>query len=408
MASVPRSPSAESSEMSFPPWRTARRIVGHERAIATLRAAAASGRMPHAWLFAGPQGVGKASLACAWVRTLLARQTGGPRKPDDRKEGGDADPVPGLFGEPETASTVASEEGSDDLFALSADHPVFRQVAAGSHPDLMILDPEEWSAGEGGRARVTRQIRVEDVRRIHRFYAYTASGEGWRVTLIDEAEAMNSSAANALLKILEEPPARALLILVSHRPGRLLPTIRSRCRMLVFQPLSLSDMHDFLAEEVPECDAPAREAAARLAEGAPGRAIALLRNDGLTLYRELLGLLADEDASSGLQARARFIEQVAGYPERYRLALDLWRDLHARLVRFAVSLPDGEKEGPLPEEAVLLERWRCLSSPDRWIERWERTGRLIEQAERLYLDRKQVLWTLFAEDGLPGAGPNRS
>ncbi|RMF11898.1 MAG: AAA family ATPase [Alphaproteobacteria bacterium] len=415
MARAPRSPSAEPAGTSFPAWRTARRIIGHEQAIGTLHAAAASGRMPHAWLFAGPQGVGKASLACAWARSLLARQATAMGAQEgkgtaDFSLAAEHDSGPGLFDDEKVTPPSRSEGGQEDedFFALSADHPVFRQVAAGSHPDLLILDPEEMSAGEGGRARATRQIRVEDVRRIHRFYAHTASSEGWRITLIDEAEAMNLSAANALLKILEEPPARGLLILVSHQPGRLLPTIRSRCRTLVFQPLTLSDMHDFLAEEAPECDAPTRDAAARLAEGAPGRALNLLRNDGLTLYRELLGLLADENVASGLQARARFIEQVAGDPERHRLVLDLWRDLHARLVRFAVSPPAGKEEGPLPEEAVLLERWCCRSSPDEWIERWERTGRLIEQAERLYLDRKQVLWTLFAEDGLPGVEPHRS
>ncbi len=393
--------------------RTTARVVGHERAVEVLRRASASGRMPHAWLFAGPDGLGKASLAFAWVRTLLARQA--HRSESGHAGGAEKEPEgPGLFGDEAgeapvpPSSSASGEEGDDggDLFALGPDHPVFRQVAAGSHPDLLVLDPEELAAGEGGnKTRASPQIRVEDVRRIHRFYAHTASGEGWRITIIDGAEAMNRNAANALLKVLEEPPERALLILISHRPGDLLATIRSRCRTLAFQPLSPSEMHEFLLAHAPGHDGSTREAVARLAEGAPGRALELLRHDGLALYRELLELLAQEDAAAGMPARARFIDGLAADPERYRLVLRLWRDLHARLVRFAVMRPDASGDapaaGPLPEEAALLERWRARSSPERWIERWEETGRLIAQAERLYLDRRQVLWTLFAEHGLP-------
>ncbi len=400
-----------SVEAPFPDWRVARRIVGHERAIDTLQTATASGRMPHAWLFAGPEGLGKASLACAWVRTLLARQTNVAEEKTDPAGVEKAAAAPGLFGKEEdfpTETAVSSSKGEaagtgaqdEGLFALSPDHPVFRQVAAGSSPDLLILDPQELAAGEGGKARATLQIRVEDVRRIHRFYAHTASGEGWRITLVNGAEAMNPSAANALLKILEEPPARALLILISHRPGRLLPTIRSRCRTLAFQPLSMDEMRDFLRGQEPGCDEATRDAVARLAEGAPGRALALLKHEGLALYRELLGLLANDISAAGTQARAHFIATLAAQPERYRLALELWRNLHVRLVRFAVVAEAAREDaGALPEEAALLARWRARSSPERWVARWEEGGRLIEQAERLYLDRKQVLWTLFAEDG---------
>ena len=176
-------------------------LIGHERAEAVLLDAWNSGRMPHAWLICGPRGIGKATLAFRLARFVLAR---GSLASDSLFAGGKA-------AEP------------DSLKVDPAD-PVFRRVAAGGHADLLTL--ERGYEREGGRRRGS--IVIDDVRKAGRLMGLTAGEGGWRVLVVDAADDLNVNAANALLKQLEEPPKRALILLVSHAPGRLQATIRSR------------------------------------------------------------------------------------------------------------------------------------------------------------------------------------
>jgi len=165
------------------------RLVGHEAAKRRMLEAVSSGRLHHAWLLSGPRGIGKATLAYRFARFLLA--------------------YPERVGE-----TV-------DNLAVPADHPVFHHVAAHAHPDLFVLERE--IDPKTGRARAI--INVEDVRKTIHFLSMTAAEGGWRVAIIDAADEMNANAANALLKILEEPPEKSILFLVAHAPGKLLPTM---------------------------------------------------------------------------------------------------------------------------------------------------------------------------------------
>ncbi|MBO0737123.1 MAG: DNA polymerase III subunit delta', partial [Alphaproteobacteria bacterium] len=178
-------------------------LLGHERIECELRRLDEAGRLPHAILLSGPRGVGKATLAFRLARYLLAKSAGIPAGPS----GG------GLYVDPDSS--------------------VFRRVASGGHADLLTIgrgyDPR--------RRRLRSEIIVEDTREIAGFFRLTAAEEGWRVVVVDGAEAMNRHAANALLKTLEEPPQRALLLLVSHNAGQLPPTIRSRCRRVPVMPL---------------------------------------------------------------------------------------------------------------------------------------------------------------------------
>ena len=167
-------------------------LLGHEHTERELRRLAEGGRLPHALLLTGPRGIGKATLAFRLTRFLLAQ-------PADRADSG-------LVVDP--ASNA------------------FRRVASGGHADLLTVE----RAYDPRRRRLRSDIIVEDVREISGFMRLTAAEEGWRIVIVDSAEEMNRNAANALLKILEEPPHRALLLLISHSPGQLLPTIRSRCR----------------------------------------------------------------------------------------------------------------------------------------------------------------------------------
>src|SRR6478609_5604994 len=174
-------------------------LIGHEAAEAAFEASRQRGRLHHAWLLTGPEGVGKATFAYRAARRLL---------------GAPADPAYGVLG-------------------ANPDHPASRQIIARSHPDILVIE----RVGEDGKPR--KVIPVDDARRLAEFFSKSPASAPHRVATIDAADDLNLNAANAILKTLEEPPPKGVLLMVSHSPGRLLPTIRSRCRRLAFQPLGI-------------------------------------------------------------------------------------------------------------------------------------------------------------------------
>ncbi|AQS84774.1 DNA polymerase III subunit delta' [Acetobacter aceti] len=207
-------------------------VVGHDAAFSAFDEAFASGRLHHAWLLTGPAGIGKLPLAFRMARRLLGAEDG------------------------------QSSAG--------------RLVSAGSHPDLLAVG----RAFDEKKQKFRGEIVADDIRPINAFMHRTAAEGGWRVVIVDTAEAMNRNAANALLKILEEPPVRAILILTSATPGALLPTIRSRVRRLPVAPLREGDVRAVLRATVPDAEPGEIERVVPLAEGSPGRAIALLADKG--------------------------------------------------------------------------------------------------------------------------------
>lgn len=297
--------------------RETAQLVGQTAAEAEFLTAYASGRLHHGWLLTGPRGVGKATLAWRIARFLLAT----PPQEDD-----------GLFGAPPPPATLD----------IAPDHPVARRVLARSEPGLALVTR---SLNDKGRLRDI--IAVEDVRDLHRFFGLSAADGGRRVVIVDAADEMNTAAANALLKMLEEPPARATLLLVSHQPARLLPTIRSRCRGLRLSPLSPADMGAALAQagqDLPEgADA---AAVAELSGGSVGAAIRLLSQDGVALYGRLIALLATLPRFDRPAAQA-LADSIAGPKgaDRARLLFDLTDIALARLAR------TGAQGAPLPEAA---------------------------------------------------------
>jgi len=303
-------------------------LLGHAAAEAMLAEAARSGRLPHAWLFTGPAGVGKATLAYRFARWLLAGMPAGA----------------GL--------------------ALPSEHPVFRRVAAGAHADLLTLSPE---GGEGKRVL----IRVDAVRQVKGFMALTPAEGGYRVVVLDEPEAMDAAGQNAILKTLEEPPARAVLLMACAAPGRLLPTIRSRVRRLDLAPLSDADMTRVLAAQLPDLGAEDRAALLRIAGGAPGRAVGLASGEGLELAR-----LAEE-ALAGVSGRRAIAlaERVAA------------REVGPMVQFFALlraALAAGLRAAPQPA-------WVARRPAAEWAEIWSRLGAHAGAAERLSLERKQAV-----------------
>jgi len=335
-----------------PPPRETLRLVGHAAAEHALLSAYRSDRMHHAWLISGPEGVGKATLAYRLARFVLAH-------PD-----------------PADAAVQAAQD-----LAVSEDHPAARRLARLSHPDLLVLR-RGWNAD---RKTFFAEIRVDDVRRAGSFFGSTAGEGGWRVCVVDTADDMNGAAANALLKALEEPPPRALFLLLSAAPRALPAPVRSRCRSLRLSPLRQAETLEVLSglpEIVEEHEPEALATAAELSEGSVARALSLLASDGAALRNMVTGLL-DHLPAVDVRAAHALAEDVArrGAEARFALFVTLLGDwLHARVAA-----------GAALREPRLA----------RFAELWEKTARSAHEIEVFNLDRRPfVLETLTELAGL--------
>ena len=326
--------------MSFAEPRANPVLFGHADAEVEMVDAIRTGRMHHAWLITGPEGVGKATLAYRFARRLLAGLPAG------------------------------------DSLALDADDPVFRRVAAHSHADLLTVE----RVFNDKTRRMKTQIAVDDVRKINGFMSLTPAEGGWRVVVVDGAEELNQASANALLKVLEEPPPRAMLLLVCAAPGRLLATIRSRCRRLRLTPLADAEMAALLAEQLPRLDADQRGRLITLAEGSPGRAIMLAEAEGLkiaALVDRLLAELPGVPVSRGYE-----IADVLGRSDTgFSTFMDLLRAGVAAAVR------EAARGRPDPDQQRLV----GLRPLDAWGELWQNLSRLQDETERFALDKRQAI-----------------
>jgi len=317
--------------MTAPAPRENPRLIGHDGAERAILDALRGGRLHHAWLITGPEGVGKATLAYRFARRLLA--------------------------------------GGAETLDLDPSHLVFRRVAAGTHADLLTIE-REW---DEKKKRLKKNIAAEAVREIPGFLHLTPAEGGWRVVIVDGAEDMNAHSANALLKVLEEPPARAVLMLISATPGRLLPTIRSRCRMLALSPLADADMGRVLGTYLPDLPAAERATLASLAEGAPGRALALAGQGGLAIA----GMVAEIMA-----AQPRF-SLLRGYEMADALRDEVAFDMFFALLRQAIA-------------AAVTASLRAGHAPahsQAWTDIWSRIGEIQAETDRHNLDRRQAVVT---------------
>jgi DNA polymerase III subunit delta' len=331
----------DSEETEAPHPRATHVLFGHAMAEAALLAAYRSGRVPHAILIVGGRGIGKATLAYRMARFILAH------------------PDPAAH-EVELAASLA----------VDPDHPVARRIAAQAQGDLLIL---ERTLNDKGVLR--QQIAVEDVRRTVSFFGSTAGEGGWRIAIVDAVDELNKSSANALLKVLEEPPQRALLLLVCHSAARVPATLRSRCRVVTLRPLAEADVTAAVAA-VPGIAANHRElaAAAAAGEGSVARALALLDGDALELRQQALDLL---DRLPALDANALHAlgEAIAGTdPQPLAAFVDT---VNAWLSRRL----DHEAGG--------------ISRLDRLAEAWERVNQAVRDAETYNLERKPLVFSVF-------------
>ncbi len=361
----------DSLSESHPEPRENAILFGHTDAEETLLSAYNSERMHHAWLICGPKGIGKATLAFRFARFLLAQ----PPKTDDG----------GLFGEAPPAEKPQTLD-------ISPDHPVFHRVAANGHADLMTVE----RAYDDKKDRRKTEIAVGDVRGVGGFLSKTAAEGGWRVIVIDAADEMNRNAANAVLKILEEPPRQAILLLVCHNPGRLLPTITSRCRKLSLAPLVEETVSELMQRYEPATSPEDARALARLSEGSIGRALSLAEEGGLDFYNDLVGLLStlpklDTGKLHGLGDRLA----ARGAEGSFITVMELLRWWLGRLIRYGAA-GDLGPSSPTQDELALYTRLLGLAGLDRWIEVWEKVSQLIARAGGgAQLDRKQVVLNAF-------------
>jgi len=325
-------------------------LFGHEDAERALLDAYKSGRIAHAWLIGGPPGIGKATLAFRLARFVLAHPD--PHSPEVQK-----------------ATSLAVDPG----------HPVARRVAAQAQNDLLVL---ERSINEQ-TGKLYTVIRVDDVRRTVSFFGSTAGEGGWRIAIVDAVDDLQREGANALLKVLEEPPERSLLLLISHAPGRELPTIRSRCRRLLLRPLEADDVVRALAQATGRNahESEVRQAA-DVAEGSVGRALGLLDGAALALRQRMLDLFAqlpDPDP----RALHALGEAIGGTdPRTLEAFMDMvngW--LSARL---DAGLDAGLGEGAQPKAQMA-----------RVAEIWEKVNRAAREVETYNLERKPLVFSVF-------------
>ncbi len=314
-------------------------LLGHAAAEAVFDEAIRAGRVHHAWLLTGPEGVGKATLAYRFARRLLA----GPGMP----------------------AAQANDPAS----------PVFRRVAAGTHADLLTIE-REW---DDKRRRLRSEIVVDSARGVADFLRLTPAEGGWRLVVVDGAEHLNRNAANALLKVLEEPPPRAVLLLTCASPGRLLPTIRSRCRRLRLGELGPADMERVLARCLPDMGLADRAALAVLS-GAPGRALVLAEEQGVEVAA-LVGDVLQAAPNLPVLRAYEIADKLARNDAGFAAFMGLLRDAISAAVRNAAR---GRAD-------AAQQRLAALRPLAEWGDLWHALTRLQDDTERFNLDKRHAI-----------------
>jgi DNA polymerase III subunit delta' len=308
-------------------------LVGHRAALATASRAIRSGRPPQGWLISGPPGVGKATFAFRIARYLLA--------------------------------CGATDRGPEDL-SVPENDPASMQVSAGGHPGLLVLQ----RGINPNTGKPMTVLGVDEIRKLAGFFGMTSGAGGWRVAIVDTADDMNPQAANALLKALEEPPARAMLMLLSNAPGQLLPTIRSRCQRLDLRPLSDAELAQELSERLPSLDAGERKRLIRISGGSIGAALTLAEGDGLALAEEaerLVDRAASPDMAATL-ALADKLSRINDGTDRFGLFL-----IEALTNRIRMRATEGG------------------AGLDRWTDLLEKLNRSFLRTSALHLDPRQTI-----------------
>ena len=342
--------------LDFPHPREQSDLTGHAVAEQHLLKSYVSGKVHHAWILSGTRGVGKATLAYRFARFVL-------KHPDP---------------------TSLAENRPQSLYVEPED-PVFRRVASAGHADLFVAR----RTYDQRTKRLGRQISVETIRRTSQFYTRTAGEGGWRICIVDAADDMNASAANALLKVLEEPPPRSLFILIAHAPGRLLPTIRSRCGSLTLHGLPAADLSQVITRNLTDADVPQIDELTTLSRGSPGRALALIQGKGWANFQDFTRLLSTPPGADHKEAMA-FAERLGarGAETEFLLFFELLCDWLAASIRSRAAASDAP-------EGIPAAQWSARAMPTSrlgaWSEAWQEITHSLARTNALNLDRKQTV-----------------
>lgn len=344
--------------------------LGHERNEDEILKLFNSGKMPHALVFAGAEGIGKFTFAYRTARFLLSQELEDPNQ--------DA-----LFG-PEP-----SEPPKD--MNVGVDHPVFRRVAAGGHSDFFTIG----RLFDEGKGQYKGGVEIAEVRKVAPFLRMTAAEGGWRVVIVNDADTMNRASQNGILKILEEPPKNTLLILIAHRPGALIPTIRSRARVMHFDPLGIDDMRSLLQKQGHHLAQDELHALYTLSEGSIGRALDLIDQGGLDVMGRVISMFEDYPSWKWSQlhvvaedyARANNATSFAMFQNVMQWIARQMAVCKAR----GQSLPAGPMSA-LPQFSELVQK----SPLERLLEICDNLNEHFEKVNRGNLEKRQAVLKAFS------------
>jgi DNA polymerase-3 subunit delta' len=350
-----------------PPPRENAELIGHEAAEQALLSDFYNNKLPHALVLTGPSGIGKATFAFRLARFLFSQAA----------DGGDS-----LFGLPDKATS---------LFVKPED-PVFRRVASGGHADLLTVEREF----DDKKDRLKTEISVDAVRKINPFLRKTSAEGGWRVVIIDQAEYLNNNGQNALLKILEEPPQKTLLILTTSRPGAFLPTIRSRCRFLDLSPLDEKNLQQLLSRYADIVDPRQAQGICRLAEGSIGRALQLADGKGMAFYQQLCDVFLSAPGMDMLKAHD-FAEKHGRYgaEKEYEAICDMMSWIVARALRLMARGEDPVDI--LPGDAAVYRHIIAAYGQRGLLTLNDALAQVFYQTDVANLDKRQALLSAFSQ-----------
>lgn len=356
-------------------------LFGHEVAEQKFAGDFASGKLHHAYLITGPKGIGKATFAYRMARFIL-----GHGALSTKVEQG-----PSLFGD-----MLPPIETPAVKLQMDPENPLFRRIAASSHTDLLTLAPL-YDAKKGAEKAT---ISIDEARKVPTFLSLTPAEGDWRVVIIDAVDQLTNQAANALLKILEEPPANALLFLVCHEPGSILPTIKSRCRQFILQPPSRQAFEQTLHTIAPSIDITDYPALYALSYGSPGLAITLTKHRTVPLYA---GWLKALQPTASDEVKDHFISEAASVksPEAWQMLLHTWMTVMHRLSVFP-------NEDPNPIATREHEQLQAIADavPFGARQRWLASARhLVELTDTFNLDKKYTIRLMLDPDRLTAQFP---
>ncbi len=362
----------------LPPARNASDLYGHADIEKRLLADIQAGRMPHAVIFAGPEGVGKSVLAFRLARYLLADTEF--LKPAEDDAGFN------LFGDA-PAAPPAPARSVENMF-IAPESTTFAQVSSGGHPDLLVIErPYDEKKG-----RHKAGIDVDEVRKVVPFLRKTSANSGWRVVIVDDSDSMNRNAQNAILKILEEPPQKTLIILIAHRIGTFLPTIRSRARVIRMEGLDKSAFNALLSKSYPRLSGADLDRLALICAGSPGRAVRLFEMGGLDVLEQILSLTSNLPALDRMQLH-KFAERFVGSDAdgHYLVLINMLDWIFGQITRnkaAQTTLPLFLKSSGLFKVAAGL-------NLDGWLKICDSVKATLTQGASASLDRRMVLLTAF-------------